>query len=121
MEPPDPRTYLAAERTFLAWIRTGLALMGFGFIAARFGFFLREEAAAGVPIPHHSGISLPVGITLILLGVIVNVCSAVRHDRYLKAIDRGEFRSVFGTTFAFAIAGILAIIGLGLAMYLARI
>lgn len=118
---PDPRTYLAAERTFLAWIRTGLALMGFGFIAARFSLFLREEAAAGVVLRHGPGISLPVGITLILLGVTVNVCAAIRHHRYLRAIERGEFSSAFGTTFAFLVTGVLALIGLGLSLYLAYI
>lgn len=121
MEPCDPRTYLAAERTFLAWIRTGLALMGFGFIAARFGIFLREEAGAADHLPHHGGISLPVGVVLILLGVVVNVCAGVRHHRFLKALESGDFRAVFGATFAFVTAGVLALIGLGLAIYLAQI
>lgn len=121
MEPCDPRTYLAAERTLLAWIRTGLALMGFGFIAARFGLFLREEAVSGGARPYPPGISLPAGIALILLGVMVIICAAVRHQRFLRAIDRGEFRSAFGSTFAFFIAGALGLVGLGLALYLAFI
>jgi putative membrane protein len=119
LEPCDPRIYLAAERTFLAWIRTGLALMGFGFIAARFGLFLR--VAFGSSLPERTGISLPVGIALIILGVIVNVSAALRHHRYLQALDRGEFRSAFGSTFASLIAGILAVIGLALALYMSRI
>ena len=118
-EPCDPRIYLAAERTFLAWIRTGLALMGFGFIAARFGLFL--SVAFGSSIPERTGVSLPVGIALILLGVIVNVSSAMRHRRYLQALDRGELGSVFGPTFTSLLAGILAVIGLGLALYLSSI
>lgn len=118
MDPSDPRTYLAAERTFLAWIRTGLALMGFGFVAARFGLFLREELPVSATTPHHGSVSLPVGVTLILVGVVVIVCSALRHQRFLAALDRGEFRSVFGTSFAFSIAAILAVLGVGLAIYL---
>jgi putative membrane protein len=93
--------------------------MAFGFIAARFSLFLR--VAFGSSIPVHTGVSLPGGIALILLGVIVNVSAALRHRRYLQALDRGEFRSVFGSTFASLLAGILAIIGLGLALYLASI
>jgi putative membrane protein len=118
MDPSDPRTYLAAERTFLAWIRTGLALMGFGFVAARFGLFLREEMPVGATTPGHLGISVPAGVTLILLGVVVIVGSGVRHHRFLRALERGDFRPVFGTAFAFFIAAILAVLGVGLAIYL---
>jgi len=120
MEPDDPRTYLAAERTFLAWIRTGLALMGFGFIAARFGLFLREEFPSAQKI-RHAGISLPVGVTLLVLGAIVILCSGVRHKRYVDALARGSFQDVFGTTFAYVVVGILVLIGLGLAVYLSFI
>ncbi|MBT1070348.1 YidH family protein [Pelotalea chapellei] len=120
MEPSDPRIYLAEERTFLAWIRTGLALMGFGFIVARFGLFLREELAYGRLLPERAGVSLPLGICLILLGILVNSCAALRHHRHIRALDRGEFRSAFSSSFAFFIAGVLVIIGLGIAIYLSR-
>lgn len=120
MEQHDPRIYLAAERTFLAWIRTGLALMGFGFIAARFGLFLREMSS-GTAMPKHEGVSLPVGITLLMLGVVINVCAAARYRRYLRAIESGNFRDVHGTTFAFFIVAALTVIGVGLAIYLSTI
>jgi putative membrane protein len=116
----DPRIYMAAERTFLAWLRTGIALMGFGFVVARFGLFLRELAASNEPtkLPH-SGFSLPVGILLIALGIIVNIVAAVRHRRCIRAIDRGEFRQTFGSAFGLWLAGLLALIGLTVAVYLA--
>ncbi len=117
---PDLGTYLAAERSFLAWIRTGIALMGFGFVVARFGLFLHELAAAKelTKLPE-AGFSMPVGILLIGLGVFVNVIAAIRHYCGVKAIDRGEFRETFGTNFAISIAGVVALIGLSVGVYLA--
>jgi putative membrane protein len=116
----DPRIYLAAERTFLAWLRTGIALMGFGFVVARFGLFLREITAAqtSIKLPH-AGFSLPVGILLIALGIIVNVVAAIRHRHCVRAIDRGQFRQTFGSAFGLWLAGLLALIGLAVAVYLA--
>lgn len=110
--PTDPRIYMAAERTFLAWIRTGIAFMGFGFVVSRFGLFLREIAIGNnVTVPqHNNGFSLPVGIALI---------AAIRHHRYIKALDRGQFRQAYGAAFTFLVAGFLAIIGLAVAVYLA--
>ena len=118
----DPRIYLAAERTFLAWLRTGIALMGFGFVVARFGLFLREiTASKDLASASGSGFSMPVGVLLILLGIMVMVVSAVRHHRFIRAIDRGQFQQVFGFTFAFWLTGVLAVIGSAVAVYLAAL
>jgi putative membrane protein len=116
----DPRPYLAVERTFLAWIRTGVSLMGFGFVIARLGLFLRELALekSAVQDPH-AGISLPVGISLISVGIIVTVIAAVRYHRRIRSLDRGEFRQTFDMGFAFLVAGLLALTGLSVAIYLA--
>jgi putative membrane protein len=116
----DPRPYLAVERTFLAWIRTGVSLMGFGFVIARFGLFLRELALEKSAVKDsHAGLSLPVGISLIAIGIIVAIVAAVRYHRRILALDRGEFRQTFDTGFAFLVAGLLALIGLSVAIYLA--
>ena len=114
---------MAAERTFLAWIRTGIAFMGFGFVVARFGLFLREIALGNnvTVARHNNGFSLPVGIALIVAGIIVTLIAAIRHHRYIKALDRGQFRQAYGLIFTFLIAGFLAIIGLAVAVYLAFI
>jgi inner membrane protein YidH len=126
MESPeshsDPRIYLAVERTFLAWIRTGIALMGFGFVISRFGLFLREIAASqtSIKLPH-AGFSLPVGVTLIVIGVTVNVVAAIRHYHFVQAIDRGQFREKFSSTLALSVAGLLAVIGVCVAIYLAAL
>lgn len=125
IETPDsksnPGTYLATERTFLAWIRTGIALMGFGFVVARFGLFLHELAIhnnMAVDQPHNQ-ISMPVGILLIVAGVVVNIVAAIRHCRMIRALDRGQFRQVYGLSLAIIVAGFLAVIGLAVAVYLA--
>jgi putative membrane protein len=117
----DPRVYMAAERTFLAWIRTGLALTGFGFVVARFGLFLREAVPAGgvSPAPVEPGLSLPLGTALILLGTAVNVVSAVRHRRYVRAIDDGHFRPAYGSGFATGLAIVLAGVGVIMALHVA--
>jgi putative membrane protein len=113
----DPRVYLAAERTLLAWIRTGVALMGFGFVVARFGLFLREITPGAGPLPE-SGWSLHVGVGLIGIGVLACIVSAIQHSRYVRALDAGEFRQHFGSTFAFLVVGLLALLGVGMVAWL---
>lgn len=118
----DPRIYMAAERTFLAWIRTALALMAFGFVVARFGVFLREIALQGdLAARQGSGPSLWVGLALIGVGVLTCVVSALRHQRYVKAIDEGTFRRSFGSIFAFALVAVLALVGVAMAVTLVRL
>jgi putative membrane protein len=119
--PTDPRIYMAAERTFLAWIRTGVAFMGFGFVVARFGLFLREMALNNnMPVAQHTnGLSLPAGIALIAMGLMVTVIAAIRHHRYIRALDQGQFRQAYGLAFTFLVAGFLTVIGLAVAIYLA--
>jgi len=116
----DPRTYLAVERTFLAWIRTGVALMGFGFVIARFGLFLHEltiEKLAGKV--SEVRFSIPAGIALIAVGIIVSLAAAIRYHRYLRALDRGETRTAFDTGLAYLIAVLMALIGMAVVVYLA--
>ncbi len=112
---------MAAERTFLAWIRTGIAFMGFGFVVARFGLFLREIALSNnvtVAQPGN-GFSLPAGVALIVAGIMITLIAALRHHRYIQALDRGQPKPAHNSFFIFSIAGFLAIIGLAVAIYLA--
>lgn len=89
--PGDPRVYFAAERTLLAWVRTGLAMMGFGFVVARFGLFLREVTALqAVPPPQQHGLSLWVGVTLVVLGVAVNAAAALKHWETIRRLETGQ-------------------------------
>lgn len=118
----DPRIYLAAERTFLAWVRTGIAFMAFGFVVARLGVFLRHMAIPeGSPAPNGVGLSLYAGLGLIGFGVVVCLISAVRHGRYVRAIDERRFRATYGTTFAFAVVALLVLAAIGLSVLLIRL
>ena len=115
----DPRVYLAAERTFLAWIRTGLALMGFGFVVARFGLFLREMEFSTHPLSLHSArFTLWLGTALILIGVVVNLFSALQHIRFVRAVKRGTEVVDRPVTMAVVIALILAVTGIAMTIYL---
>lgn len=112
---------MAAERTFLAWIRTGLALMAFGFVVARvavlFGTVpaLPAETRAG-----DAGASTWLGAALILAGIGTCVAAAVRNARYVRAIDRGEFRSAFGSGLGTAMVALLVAIGVAILVIVLR-
>lgn len=115
----DPRIYMAVERTLLAWVRTGLALMGFGFVVARFGLFMREIALThDLQSPAAHGLSIWAGTALVVLGVFVNVASAVSYAGTVRRLRSGtpwEPRvSILGLLTALLLAGI----GVGMAVYL---
>jgi uncharacterized protein (DUF302 family)/uncharacterized membrane protein YidH (DUF202 family) len=111
--------YLAAERTLLAWIRTGLALMGFGFVVARFGLFLQQlQIAQHAPFVQSYGQSLWFGTALIGAGVAVNLFSGWHHLRLIRILDRGQKVGSHSATLAVGTSLFLALVGLGMAIYL---
>jgi putative membrane protein len=115
----DPRVYLAVERTFLAWIRTGLALMGFGFVVARFGLFLRELASMRIASSAElSGLSVPIGTALIVIGVTVNILASINHVRFIKKLNAGMPIVGRPSALALVVALVLAAAGLAMAIYL---
>jgi uncharacterized protein (DUF302 family)/uncharacterized membrane protein YidH (DUF202 family) len=117
-----PNDYLAAERTFLAWIRTGLALMGFGFVVARFGLFLQALQSGQANFqPRPYGPSFWFGTALIVLGVIVNLVSAWSHVRLVRELNRGGTGFTRPSALAVSVAGILAVLGLAMAIYLVSV
>jgi len=115
----DPRIYFAVERTFLAWIRTGIALMGFGFAIARFALFLREmQATTQTGIAYHPWGSPLTGVSLIVLGILVNISASVHHVRTVRQLSAGTWVPGQVSRTAVILAMVLAILGLAMAMYL---
>lgn len=114
----DPRVYFAAERTLLAWIRTGLALMGLGFAIARFGLFIREIHITGIGSPTSFSGSTFTGISLIALGVLVNLIGMVDYSRTIRALRQGEWIPGKISRTGVALASALAILGVLMAIRL---
>jgi len=82
----DPRVLFAAERTLLAWQRSAIALMGFGFVVERFGLFL--QMVAHLPESgSQRGVSLSLGVLLLLLGAAVALISARQFHQVVKNLD----------------------------------
>lgn len=87
--------YLANERTFLAWIRTSIAVISLGFVVAKFGVWLRELArqlAPQAPV-HSTGLSLPIGVTMMALGGALAILAAWHYHLVNRAIERGEVQA----------------------------
>jgi len=111
--------YLAAERTLLAWIRTGLALMGFGFVVARFGVFLQQiQIAQHASSVQSYGLSLWFGTALIAAGVAENLFSGWHHLQLIRSLGRRYAACPHTTTLAVATSVFLALVGVGMAIYL---
>lgn len=116
----DPRIYFAAERTLLAWIRTGIALMAFGFAIARFALFLRQiQATQTATAPSHSTWGSPLaGVTLIALGVLVNIGATINYTRVIHQLSSGTWVPGKVSRTAVTLSTLLAVLGVLMAIYL---
>lgn len=118
----DPRVYFAAERTLLAWIRTGVALMGFGFAISRFGFFIREiQITRNLGTWQPTGASPVTGVTLMALGVLVNIVSSWEYVRTVRKLNSGTWIPGRISKTGVGLAVVLACLGVTLTIYLVLI
>ncbi len=62
--------------------------------------------------------SLWVGTALVLLGVVVNVCAALKHYHAVARLDRGEPLRFRPMSLGNIVALLLALLGLVVAVYL---
>jgi len=110
--------YLASERTFLAWIRTSIAIVSLGFVVAKFGVWLRELSSQFEQHPHISttGMSLPIGATMIAFGGLVALLAFWHFHIVNKAIERGHVRA--SRRLVGAVAYAVALIAVSVIIYL---
>jgi putative membrane protein len=101
--------YLANERTFLAWVRTSISIVGLGFVVAKFGVWMRELAVRLAPGSHipSTGISLPIGISIMAFGGLLVTFAAWHYHLVNKAIDKEGVTANRGLVVAVTIAVIL--------------
>jgi len=91
MNPNRARDHLANERTFLAWVRTGAAIVVFGFAIGRFSIAMRQIAAMqGHPV-HSAGVSVWMGASSIVAGVVLVIAGLLRYRRTRTMLDSGKF------------------------------
>lgn len=114
--PNRARDHLANERTFLAWVRTGAAIVVFGFAIGRFSIALRQLTALEGHPARSGGISVWMGASSIVLGVVMVVAGLFRYRQTRTRLDAGNFEPA---GFVLDLVTILTVLfGLALAGYL---
>ncbi|MDD3448752.1 MAG: DUF202 domain-containing protein [Gammaproteobacteria bacterium] len=118
------RDHAANERTFLAWVRTGITVMMLGFLVEKFDIFLAaiavETHGMEGALPHGNG-SWLVSLSLVCLGIVMNVCAALRFFRTgleLEGEAPARFRS---RVLGIGLPSSMVLFGLYLLAYLTRI
>ena len=121
--PNRARDHLANERTFLAWVRTGAAIVVFGFAIGRFSIAMRQlTALEGHPI-RTAGLSVWMGASSIVAGVLLVVAGLLRYRKTRAQLDKDTFEpagfvvdlvTVLTVVFGLVLAGYLIYIEKGL-------
>jgi putative membrane protein len=117
----DPRVYFAAERTLLAWVRSGLTVMAMGFVVARFGLFVTLISAAhDSPVEAYQSHwpSSVLGITLVILGAGTILGALRNHRLFVRSLPAEDIPRLSMPWLTSLLAGLVAAVGLLLAVYL---
>jgi len=85
------RLHMANERTFLAWLRTSLVIIGLGFVVARLGFLTELFIGEKQVDKNLDGLSLWLGIIVIIYGIILTVYALKIYVDTDKSIEVGEY------------------------------
>lgn len=93
--------------------------MGMGFVVARFALFVQMIAKDESLHLKPRGLSIALGIGLVILGALTVLFAAVQHCRYLKTLGPGELPPSYSTAPALFLAYAIAAAGAGLAVLLA--
>jgi putative membrane protein len=110
------RDHLANERTFLAWVRTSVAIVVFGFAIGRFAIAMRQLTAFQGVASKTTGLSVWMGMSSILAGVVMVVAGLVRYRKTRAQLDEGKFEPAAFVVDLVTI--VTALFGLALAGYL---
>lgn len=86
------RDHLANERTFLAWIRTSISIIVFGFVVSKFGITLKEFFRIQLHATEKNDISLHIGVSFILMGIILAFFSIVQYQISMRNINANQFK-----------------------------
>jgi len=113
--------HAANERTFLAWVRTAIAVMAFGFLVEKFDLFLeiasqtltRRTLSAGGQF-----VGNVAGLILIGLGAGTIILAILRFRRTAIEIDSAQTVRGARDRLDMALAGLLAMLGAALFVYL---
>jgi putative membrane protein len=90
--PQRASDHLANERTFLAWVRTSISVIVFGFVVAKFGITLRQFFRFENLEPHESGISLDLGVSFMVVGILMAIVAIWRYQSTRVQIEQADFR-----------------------------
>jgi putative membrane protein len=110
------RDHLANERTFLAWVRTSVAVVVFGFAIGRFAIAMRQLTAFQGQVSKTTGLSVWMGMSSILAGVVMVVAGLMRYRKTRAQLEEGKFEpagfivdmvTILTVLFGVALAGYL--------------
>jgi putative membrane protein len=90
--PQRASDHLANERTFLAWVRTSISVIVFGFVVAKFGITLRQFFRFENLEPHETGISLDLGVSFMVVGILMAIVAIWRYQSTRVQIEQADFR-----------------------------